>query len=210
MLKNVFNPNLRDKAGRTPVHIAVDLIRQGNSVASYQMARLGRDDILPRLLEARADTNVRDSNGVTPLDQAIKYSNDGLVELLVNAGAMPTKKTLKPSNKGLARKLKRLEKASAARDSTPLENKSAPSKLAGFCNAHSADLRALFRLFEEGAESSLTGQDGGGWSIQVVSAEGNFATVKARIAGINFYLSCQIKPLSVTNEFGMTVFHDEM
>jgi hypothetical protein len=44
----------------------------------------------------------------------------------------------------------------------------------------------------------------------VVSAEGNFATVKARVAGINFYLSCQIKPLTVTNEFGMTVFQDEM
>merc|ERR1719163_267643 len=75
MLKKGFNPNLRDKAGRTPLHIAVDLVRQGNSVASYQMARLGRDDILPRLLEAQADANARDAHGTTPLDAAVKYSN---------------------------------------------------------------------------------------------------------------------------------------
>jgi hypothetical protein len=123
---------------------------------------------------------------------------------------MPTKKTAKPSNKGLARKLRRLSKVSDARESGPVENRSAPSKLTSFCKAHAEELRALFRLFADGAESSITGQDerDGGWSLQVVSAEGNFATVKARVAGINFYLSCQIKPLSVTNEFGMTVFHE--
>jgi hypothetical protein len=209
MLKKGFNPNLRNKAGQTPLHIAVDLVRQGNSVASYQMARLGRDDILPRLLEARADTNVRDGKGSTPLDAAVKYSNEQTVELLVEAGAMPTKNTGKPSNRNLARKIQRLEKVAKAQQPT-LDNRSAPSKLTRFCQAHSADLRALFRLFAEGAESSLTGEDDGGWNLQVVSAEGNFATVKARIAGINFYLSCQIKPLSVTNEFGMTVFQDEM
>merc|ERR1719421_170758 len=83
MLKKGFNPNLRDKAGRTCVHIAVDLIRQGNSVASYQMARLGRDDILPRLLEARADANARDAHGMTPLDLALKFNNEQTVEMLI-------------------------------------------------------------------------------------------------------------------------------
>jgi len=216
LLKKGFNPNHRDKAGQTPLHVVIDLVRQGNSVASYQMARLGRDEILPRLLEGKADTNARDARGMSSLDRAIKYNNEQTIEVLVQAGAMPTKKTMKPTDKGLARKIKRLQKIAEtreARSQTPNPVKggtrSAPSRLAYFCQTHSTELRALFRLFAEGAESSSSGDDNGGWILHVVSAEGNFATVKARIAGINFYLSCQIKPLSVTNEFGMTVFQDE-
>ncbi|KAJ0719404.1 putative cyclic nucleotide-binding domain, potassium channel, voltage-dependent, EAG/ELK/ERG [Helianthus annuus] len=67
-----INPNNTDYDGRSPLHIA---------------AIKGFADLVQYLLQKEARINATDNNGNTPLFEAIKNGHDGVVSMLVEAGA---------------------------------------------------------------------------------------------------------------------------
>src|SRR5581483_9172828 len=73
-----FDPNVPDRDGETPLHLAV----RANSV-----------EVLDVLLKAGAGTDVRNFDGETPMDLAIAHRDDaarqGLIKCLLRFGARP-------------------------------------------------------------------------------------------------------------------------
>jgi hypothetical protein len=175
--------------------------------------------VLPRLLEAKADPNqtapIKTPRGMhvvhcTPLDAAAKYNNQEIAAILISHNAVPSRKT-KASAAVLKRKLKPLITASEQEKRRVLaEEKSAPARLTAFCKAHAEDLRALLRLYVEATDTVIRDEAAAEpWMLKVVSSEGNFATLKLRLGGTSFFLSLQMRPLKVINEFGMCVYEEE-
>jgi len=69
------NPNIADKIGsRMPIHYA--------AIRNFP-------DIIKLLVEAGASIEVKDSNGFTPLENAIYYNSINAVQILLEAGANP-------------------------------------------------------------------------------------------------------------------------
>lgn len=195
LLQRGFNPNLAAPDGRTPLFCAVELIRHNTTTA--QLQHPGRNEVLEILLGAKANPNaVVAALRETPLDAAARLNNEDMVGQLLAAGAMPTKHThTKASSRELQR---RLPRAAPPR-------KSRGSSLQQLCQARLAEIKALFRLYVEGEGEDLLGKD---WAVRVVSAEGNFATLRVKLGPATYYLACQQDPLVVTADSGMTVFEE--
>lgn len=87
LLDRGADPNIRDRYGRTPLHVAVEAV-------GPETSRRGRHlDILTSLLDnlghSPADPNVRDNTDKTPLYLAADLGNLQVVEKLVRARADP-------------------------------------------------------------------------------------------------------------------------
>lgn len=74
LLRQNANPNIRDREGNTPLHIA---------------AQIGFPDAVNWLRIVNADLNARNDRGETPLILAVHQRNGGIVRQLVDAGANP-------------------------------------------------------------------------------------------------------------------------
>ena len=77
LLKIGFDPNKKNSAGYTPLHLA---------------AINGDEKIAQILIEAGANINVRDESGSLPIESATSFGNQKVVELLVEKNA-----TIEPS-----------------------------------------------------------------------------------------------------------------
>jgi ankyrin repeat protein len=82
LLKNGANPNQQDSTGRTPLGWAIGSSRT-------QVSQDTRQQILKRLLQSGADLSLKISSqeGYTPLDEASFLGEDGMVKVLITAGA---------------------------------------------------------------------------------------------------------------------------
>lgn len=192
MLARGFNPNLTAPDGRTPCYCAVELVRHNTTTS--QLQHPDREQVLLLLLEHRANPNaVVAATKETALDAAARYNNEEMVGLLLAHGAKPTVRT-KASNRELQKRLPRHEKPAPDKGGSALQR---------LFSQEQERVQALFQLHKEGEDSDLEGK---GWAIRVVSAEGNFATVRVKLGPATFYLSCQQVPLVVTNDAGITIF----
>ncbi|XP_076272280.1 palmitoyltransferase ZDHHC13-like [Rhynchophorus ferrugineus] len=82
LLKNRANPNVRNHFDKTGLHIAVSA---------------GVEHIVTVLLHYKADPNVVDTYGNTPLSLSlIEHPNDGIAKILMASGANPNYRTMKP------------------------------------------------------------------------------------------------------------------
>ena len=68
--------NCRYENGDTPLHLAIKIHKDGS-----------HDAICKMLLEEKADPNIPDNEGNTPLDTAMRKRSDSLVQLLKDYGA---------------------------------------------------------------------------------------------------------------------------
>lgn len=71
LLAHNTDPNLRDRRGFTPLHVA---------------SMFSRSTVVALLLDAKADSNARDVDGQTPLHVAAREGNVATVEILVSRG----------------------------------------------------------------------------------------------------------------------------
>jgi len=72
LIKRGANVNIKDKDGKTPLHIAVE--------NNYE-------DIVKVLIQNNADVNIKDNNGNTPLHIAIMNGNEFIIKELLKAKA---------------------------------------------------------------------------------------------------------------------------
>merc|ERR1719160_2072096 len=71
----------------THVRLHVDITNAKDRTALHVAARKGKDEMIPLLLTARADTEKRDMDGWTPLHHAAYNSQTEAVLCLLDAGA---------------------------------------------------------------------------------------------------------------------------
>ena len=102
LLANRANPNLRDEHGETPLHVmialgrpkelVVEFLSNGADVtarniegktALYLAVEYDRADLIPLLLEHKADIFAADNKNVTPLDLALKKNDDATLNVLL-------------------------------------------------------------------------------------------------------------------------------
>ena len=74
LLRQNANPNIRDREGNAPLHIA---------------AQIGYPDAVNWLRIVNADLNARNDRGETPLILAVQQRNGTIVRQLIDAGASP-------------------------------------------------------------------------------------------------------------------------
>jgi ankyrin repeat protein len=101
LLAHGANPNLRDEHGETPLHVVITLGRSKEIIATlltgaadvtsrniegktalYLAVETSRADLIPLLLEHKADIFAADNAGVTPLEKALRENTEVLDVLL--------------------------------------------------------------------------------------------------------------------------------
>lgn len=90
--------NTADQDGKTPLMESIEkeihvgtLLRKTSKdryVKEYKMEIKRYTETVKRLIEAKADVNAKDKNGVSALSYATKGENQEIIRMLRNAGAI--------------------------------------------------------------------------------------------------------------------------
>jgi len=115
----------------------------------------GADDVAQLLIEAKANVNVADFEGLTPLDYATSFGHEKLQKLLTSAGGRQSKKALEAAAKKAAEAEK--EAADGSKDASGDKEESAPvpTGMAEAIEAHTEAREVTVAVGEENDAEEL-------------------------------------------------------